>query len=296
VKRTVLFVPLILLLGNCSENEKLQSLLKHTKENMIFVKGGTFMMGDPFYIDNTNGDYEGEPRYILGSPNNRAKYPDARWLPVDVFRHSQPAHKVTLDDFYIQNREVSWAEYDAFCELTGRELNGKKYIGRFKDRGPTYPAEAHSWQGAKDYCLWLGEQTGQHYDLPTEAQWEYAARNRGEYVLYATNDGTGKKSEHEYPKEEINIASDYSPVGSYPANPLGLYDMSANKREWTNDWYANDYYKHSAEYNPKGPENGKKKVTRGGYSGEDVTGSIVYSRAKAPFDLDVVGFRCVLNP
>ncbi len=291
-----LLISIFVTMGGCSDDEKLEALLKHTKENMVFVKGGTFMMGDPFFLDNTDGKYEGEPRYILGSPENRAKYPDERWLPVDVFSHSQPAHKVTLGDFYIQSHEVSWAEYDAFCELTGRELNGKQYIGRFEDRGPTYPAEAHSWQGAKDYCLWLGEQTGQHYDLPTEAQWEYAARSGGKYVLYATHDGTGKKDPERYKKEGLNIANELSPVGSFPPNPLGLYDMSGNVVEWVNDWYAKDYYERSPEQNPKGPGDGKGKVGRGGYYAESVTGSIVYSRSQGPIDLDVIGFRCVINP
>lgn len=286
--------PMLIFTG-CSDDEKLEALLKHTKENMVFVKGGTFMMGDPQAIDNRDGRYEGEPEFIIGSPENKAKYPDAKWLDVTGDSDDDVQHEVTLSDFYISKYEVTWAEYDAFCELTGREKNEEGNPSFW--RQPEYPTEAPTWQEAKDYCLWLGEQSGQHYDLPTEAQWEYAARSRGEYVAYATNDGTGKKSGHNYPKNEINIAPKISPVGSYPSNPLGLYDMSGNKREWVNDWYT-EAYNDAPVRDPKGPKTGVKKVLRGGTSREDVTSTLVYNRYNwEPNDRrSFEGFRCVLNP
>ncbi len=285
----------ILIFTGCSDDEKLEALLKHTKENMVFVKGGTFMMGDPQAIDNRDGRYEGEPEFIIGSPENKAKYPDAKWLDVTGDSDDDVQHEVTLSDFYISKYEVTWAEYDAFCELTGRE----KYRATSQSdwRNPDYPAKTPSWQEAKDYCLWLGEQSGQSYDLPTESQWEYAARSQGQYVAYATNDGQGRKHTYYHPGQKINIAPDLSPVGSYPPNPLGLYDMSGNQREWVNDWYA-DAYSATLEHNPQGPKTGTKKVLRGGTYGESVTGSLVYNRYYWEVDdLDSnQGFRCVLNP
>ena len=295
LKPFLLSVSSLLLLTGCSDDEKLEALLKHTKENMVFVKGGTFLMGDPGAVENFNGEYPGEPRFIMGSPENKAKYPDAKWLDVTGDSDDDIQHEVTLSDFYISKYEVTWAEYDAYCELTGRE----KYRATSQSdwRKPNYPAKTPSWQESKDYCIWLGKQNGQNYDLATEAQWEYAARSRGEYVAYATNDGTGKKSENYYPKDEINIAPKISPVGSYPPNPLGLYDMSGNSREWVDDWYTVSY-NDVPEGDPKGPKTGTKKVLRGGTSREDVTGTLVYNRYY--WDVNDTdsnqGFRCVMTP
>jgi formylglycine-generating enzyme required for sulfatase activity len=119
------------------------------------------------------------------------------------------------------------------------------------------------WSQANDYCHWLGNILKQPITLPTEAQWEYAARSRGFNVGYATNWGTIN------PKKNINILTreesrDLNLADAYPPNPLGFYGMSGNLAEWVNDWYASDYYEKSAVNNPRGPESGTQRIARGG--------------------------------
>jgi formylglycine-generating enzyme required for sulfatase activity len=108
-------------------------------------------------------------------------------------------------------------------------------------------------------------------DLPTEAQWEYAARNRGQMVIYPTDNGqldngrnVANYEQREAYAKKHKLFSRHNPaaVGLFPANPLGLYDMVTNGYEWTLDWYAPDYYAVSPEKNPTGPSTGTKKVTR----------------------------------
>jgi formylglycine-generating enzyme required for sulfatase activity len=119
-----------------------------------------------------------------------------------------------------------------------------------------------TWQQAKDYCQWLGKESGKKFDLPTEAQWEYAARSRGQYFPFATNNGE-YLPENVPGKDELDKYTDgfgfpFYPVGKYPQIPLGLYDMGLSGSEWTNDWYASDYYSHSPVNDPQGPAQGTK--------------------------------------
>ena len=190
---------------------------------------------------------------------------------------------------------VTWAEFDVFFKAQGKEAFDKKAIGKIESRRPDHAARAQ-WQDAKDYCQWLGKQTGKNYDLATEAQWEYAARSRGEYVFWATNDGSGNNGGSKTFGKVQNIAYSEAPVGTMPPNPLGLYDMSSGFRyEWVNDWYDENYYKNSPEYNPKGPQSGTEKVLR---NSSDEMSTVAYGRfhRKPITKYGAGGFRCVINP
>jgi formylglycine-generating enzyme required for sulfatase activity len=175
----------------------------------------------------------------------------------------------------------------------------QKDIERFsKSAAPT-----KHWQEAKDYCIWLGKISDQHFDLPTEAQWEFAARNRGEKVYYATNNGylqylgdyyydPEKKSHIEITEKETNkqTGTEIS-IGLYPPNPLGIYGMSNGISEWINDWYSSSYYRNSPNLNPTGPASGKEKVLR------DAGGAtMVIDRSHEPVSLAAYypnySFRC----
>ncbi len=288
---------IILSLSACASNkdEKLEALLKKSKENMVFVKGGTFMMGDPGGLDNENGEY-GKDRWVIGSPENRKKYPDAPWQSING-GEGNVSHKVILSDYYISKYEVTWEEFDTYFELTNREVykKGNKDYGSYW-RAPKHPTSTPSWNEAKNYCKFLAKKSGLNYDLPTEAQWEYAARSRGKYVFYGTNTGwVIKGSRHKKELEGRNIANKRSPVGSFPSNPLGLYDMEGNMGEWTNDWYSEEYFKNSPIKDPKGPKNGVKKVSKGSSYG-DSTSFNLFTRYELKPISRIQGFRCVLNP
>lgn len=263
---------------------------------MVFVKGGEFMMGDPGGLDNEYKEY-GKERWPIGSPENRKKYPNAPWQSVTGNQGNIP-HKVILSDYYISKYEVTWEEFDTFYKLTNREVYLKSAIEYEEDwRTPNHPTLTPSWNEAKNFCKFLAKHSGLNYDLPTEAQWEYAARSRGKYVFYATNNGWAFKYDktnwEAHPKQ--NIAIDISPVGSFPPNPLGLYDMEGNKSEWVNDWYSEEYFKNSPIKNPKGPKTGEKKVARGSSSGDSTTFNLFY-RISDNISENIQGFRCVLNP
>jgi len=133
------------------------------------------------------------------------------------------------------------------------------------------------WYEAEKYCSWLGAVSGLPFSLPTEAQWEYAARSRGKFLAVATDDGTYKITDGFYNRDGsggpqgINISTTRDrkefakalgwkvdslislPVDQYPPNPLGLYAMSDNGFEWVSDWYDPDYYRTSPVLNPQGP-------------------------------------------
>ncbi|MEF1286147.1 SUMF1/EgtB/PvdO family nonheme iron enzyme, partial [Vibrio sp. M250220] len=166
------------------------------------------------------------------------------------------------------------------------------------------PARKVNWQDAKNYCQWLGQLTALPVDLPTEAQWEYAARSRGQNLYYATNNGfiqfRGRGfynpelgGYEEFTDKTANIATGLKTVGMFAPNPLGLYDMTENAEEWVNDWYAKDYYKVSPKLDPQGPEKGEYKVIRGG------GGMVTAARAFDPIVSDNLsynsGFRCAVQ-
>jgi sulfatase modifying factor 1 len=261
MKISMLTVFACLLLTACSQAQpikakdpKYQPLVDRTLKNMVFVEGGSYMMGDQ---KNTHIDVFGEEVYNYYFPGET---------------DNKPAHKVTLDGYYMGKFEVTYEEHDIFTAAIGREPTNKRDWDRIwnketgelsreisrERRAPENPAGV-SWHGAEEYCEWLGDQTGLPFDLPTEAQWEYAARSRGKLVPFATDTGYIERGVN-YPPSMDNPL----PPGNFPPNPLGLYDMSGNAYEWVQDWYDPEYYSHSPEHNPQGPEARAKKVIRGG--------------------------------
>lgn len=258
--------------GNPETSPDVRALVDRTLKQMVFVEGGTFMMGD----------YVHEPFPGDSGP--------AYW---SRFWDSKPAHEVTLDGFHIGQYEVTFREYDIYTRATGQPLLEARALRLdMPYRKDDKPATGVDWHQARAYCQWLGSLTGLPFDLPTEAQWEYAARSRGRYVGFATDNGLYEKGRNFPPFERYG-----HPVGTYPPNPLGLYDMSANADEWVLDWYDPDYYKKSPRHNPRGPDTGTKKVVRSGSYLESPGGSTVYSRKASFPDVGVYnrGFRCVIN-
>ena len=230
------------------QSPALQALVAKTKKNLVFVEGGSFQMGD------------------FGMVHNAAK------LPYYGALDTWPLHEVTLDSFSIAAYKTTYEDYDVYAEATGQNKIGQDPRDIYYKRR-TAPARTH-WQAARNYCQWLGKQVGTPMDLPTEAQWEYAARNRGQMVVYATDNGkieAGRNvptyewlKEHNHnPAMGTRSASALYEVGLFPPSPLGLYDLVSNGADWTLDWYDAKYYANSPVLNPKGPATGKEKVTRG---------------------------------
>lgn len=225
-------------------------------------------------------------------------------LPFSFEQDDKPLHKVTLDSFSMSKYRVTWKQYNRYLDIQGKPKS--KAYTRFKSynesdsfskfAGDSYPA-AVLWQEAKDYCLWVGKVSGRKVDLPTEAQWEYAARSRGQFFIMANKDNIWHEDEE---GENASFAGSIEPVGSYPPNPLGLYDMMGNGFDWVNDWYASDYYQSSPEKDPVGPEKGDKKVLRGS-GGKAYWNNPVILRWSGDINGDKkgakigYGFRCVVN-
>ena len=162
--------------------------------------------------------------------------------------------------------------------------------------GDNYPVEQVSWNDIQEFIQELNQKTGKRYRLPTEAEWEYAARSGGDEEKWA---GTSDESElEEYAWYDKNSGRQTHPVGQKKPNALGLYDMSGNVWEWCEDWYDEKYYRNSPKNDPRGPSSGQYKVLRGG-SWSTITGGIRTSfrnwnvRTHRHFSY---GFRLVLCP
>jgi iron(II)-dependent oxidoreductase len=196
---------------------------------------------------------------------------------------SDPAHKVRVDTFYMDKYEVTNSEYLRFCTETDRTL--PEYWGVDKYRcGPDFrdhPVVGVSQADAKAYAEWIGKR------LPTEAEWEYAARGE----LVDKNYPFGDEAD----SAKANFKSKGTrPVGSYPPNGFGLYDMAGNVVEWVADSYDKDFYASSPEDNPTGPDKGKFGVIRGGGWHSGPYCNRVFFRNCLPKgwqDINV-GFRC----
>lgn len=217
--------------------------------------------------------------FMMGSGSGAAMGSDA------TADHS-PAHAVRLAPFFIDRYEVTNAQYVAFCRETKRGLPMFWGIDTLRS-GPDYPDHpvvGVSWVDAKAYAEWCGRR------LPTEAEWEYAARG-GLFGREYVNADTLAPGDANFTRAHRGGTT---PVGSYPPNGFGLYDMVGNVAEWVSDWYADDAYAASPADDPKGPGEGKFKVIRGGGWHTGPGCSKVYVRYALPWGwLDFnVGFRC----
>lgn len=246
---------------------------------MVFIPGGTFTMGSP----------DSDP---------------------EAYPEEKPAHQVTVSDFSIGKYEVTNEEYAAFLNEKGnREEGGATWINlddssnRIVPDGKTYtvkkgyerfPVIYVSWYGAKAYCDWLSEKTGKRYRLPSEAEWEFAARG-------------GKDSEKENYKyagsnnlKEVGWYAENSDghtheAGKLKKNQAGIFDISGNVWEWCLDWYSG--YAAQKQVNPQGPEAGTNRVLRGGSCFNDPQYCrVAYRDFDGPgYRSDDFGFRLALQ-
>ena len=254
---------------------------------MIYIPPGTFFMGMPW----ENGAQD-----------------------------ESPQHKIYLNGYWISKYETTFKQYHVFCEETGRREPDDNGKGRKKK-----PVINVSWYNAREYCNWLSTKSSLHFRLPSEAEWEKAARGiQARTYPWGEKKPDGKcanfadinllfqyeqinlpasEAEHQSNLKWMDRNSDdgytfTSPVGKYPlgTSPYGVRDMAGNVWEWIDDWYDGNYYQHASGRNPRGPLTGIYKITRGG--GWDSHHWMLRTTSRAGGNpgkgSDTLGFRIIL--
>ncbi|MBN1552821.1 SUMF1/EgtB/PvdO family nonheme iron enzyme, partial [bacterium] len=203
-----------------------------------------------------------------------------------------PDHKVYLDTFLISHYEITNKEYAMFIQDTGYPAPPYWNNGTYPAGKQNRPVVQVSWFDAKAYCNWLSQKTGLSFRLPTEAEWERAA-NAGKFP-WGDRWRTGAANVLE------NGTDEPVDIGSFDSDKslTGVYDMGGNIREWTQDYYSMSEYAVSKYRNPSGPNNGNKRVVRGGAFNLTFKESRVTRRNSADprSQRENLGFRIVLNP
>jgi formylglycine-generating enzyme required for sulfatase activity len=190
----------------------------------------------------------------------------------------RPVHRVWLDAFEIATTQVTNREYAAFRDVTQVDH-------------PDQPVVGVSWFDAVSYCEWLSHHNGRRMRLPTEAEWECAARGGAEGLRYPWGDAVP-------PGYDNRWLSGPEPVASAEPNNFGLYDMCTNVHEWCSDWYGADYYRSSPDRNPGGPDSGLRRASRGGSWRHQIKISRCAARSSIPpeFRYADYGFRVAADP
>ena len=194
---------------------------------MIAVEGGTFKMGAQ-NSDSGGDNYDSE-----------------------ASAYESPVHDVTLSSYYIGETEVTQELWQAVMGSNPSNFSGY----------PQRPVERVSWNDCQEFIIKLNNLTGKNFRLPTEAEWEYAARggNKSKGYKYSGSNTIGNVAWY-----NDNCGSKTHDVKTKQANELGIYDMSGNVWEWCQDWYSSSYYSSSPSNNPTGPSSGSDLVFRGG--------------------------------
>jgi len=267
----VQFVVFLLILSGCDQEvgvdladepkvtaAEIEAFVRKVVGRQVYVEGGKYLMGD------------------FGAEFGPQK------IQYDTDKNSKPLHEVELSSFSISKFKVTNEEYQCYMKVNGVSLpDADDENADYEDfmlmrTQPTLPAHV-DWYEADKYCSWLGAVSNLPFSLPTEAQWEYAARSRGQFLAVATDDGTYKATDELHNRDwsggpqGINISTyrdreEFAkalgwktrgltslPVDRFPPNPLGLYAMSDNGFEWVSDWYDPSYYSVSPVLDPQGP-------------------------------------------
>ena len=201
--------------------------------------------------------------------------------------NERPLHRVWMDAFQLAATQVTNDDYARFLTASGSPAPTFWTDPRFNQ--PQQPVVAVSWFEASQYCAWLREESGRPYRLPSEAEWERAARGGVEGKLFPWGNEP-PQSLHDYANR---WQTGPEPVARYAPNAFGLYDICDNVHEWCSDWYQADYYAVSPERNPQGPETGTRRASRGGSWRHHIKVSRCAARSSIPpqFQYADYGFR-----
>jgi sulfatase modifying factor 1 len=167
-----------------------------------------------------------------------------------------PEHEVTLNGFFISATEVTFDQYDRFCIAANRPKPNDNGWGR-----GAMPVINVDWNDAYEYCQWASKMTGTAIRLPTEAEWEFAARGGRKSRGFTFSGGNQLDDVGWYSEDSGNRSH---PVAGKMPNELGIHDMTGNVWEWCADWYSDEYYSVEPIQNPQGPVSGQYHVLRGG--------------------------------
>ena len=234
-----------------TENDTLKTSVLYSYFEMVYVEGGTFMMG--------------------------ATADDA-----DAGADEKPQHQVTLSDYYIGQVEVTQQLWNTVLGTANNPSSRK---------GNNLPVNNVSWDDCQRFIARLNELTGLHFRLPTEAEWEYAARGGERSKGYKYS---GSNDVNEVAWTSANSGSKTHDVGTKLPNELGIFDMSGNLWEWCQDW--NVPYTSDAQVNPQGPESGEYRMYRGGGFGYNSADCRVTRRRRtASYYKEALGLRLVLE-
>lgn len=260
-----------------TEDKSIQSFSNSYGMKMVRIPSGSFIMGS------SEADIAWAMTVL------------AQGRPINL-ENEYPFHKVRISrPFYMSETEITVKQFRAFVEDTGYVTDAEEEKGgqifnatenRFEkkdgsswrnpgwDISPNQPVTMVSYNDAQAFVEWLSAKEKLPYKLPTEAQWEYAARGRIPMAPFPWGDSLpdGEKANYadrntdfEWRDREADDGYKYvAPVGSYQQNGFGLYDMAGNVLEWVRDYYGEDYYKFSPEIDPEGPGHGEFRVMKGG--------------------------------
>jgi sulfatase modifying factor 1 len=221
---------------------------------IVKVKGGSFKMGDELGLGQAD---------------------------------EQPVHIETVRKFGIAKTETTVLQWKTYCKATGKQMP-KSQSGEWMDN---HPITSVSWEEAAAYCLWLSQKTGKQYRLPTETEWEFAARGGNQSKGFTYSGGHSIDSTS-WCIENSNTST--HAIAQKKANELGLYDMSGNVWEWCQDWYL---FKASEQNNPQLANKGTTRVLRGGCAKNPASSCRVAERGSSLPDYrdPFLGFRVALE-
>ncbi len=239
----------------------------------------------------------------------------------DGDKDERPVHPVFLDEYFLAARTVTNAEYARFVRATGYRpiavrdlpaLVSPEFRDTFKQLAErcawkhgqppegleNHPVTLVQYIDAVEYCLWFGSVTGKPARLPTEAEWEKAARGGLEAKRYPWGDDIEPTRANFLTDPSLKMKRGTKPAASYPSNGHGLYDMAGNVWQWVADWYDADYYSAGDYRNPQGPQTGRLRCVRGGsWVNDEVSFLRCAHRHEVPADTYAysIGFRVALS-